>query len=48
MLMIGIAVTAALAMPATAQKRVTAEQVLNLLHGLCERDYTTACIRLVL
>jgi hypothetical protein len=45
-LMIGVAVTVALTMPATAQKKVTVEQVLTQLHGLCERDYTPACIRL--
>ena len=45
-LIIGIAVTAALTMPAAAQKRVTVEQVLNQLHSLCQRDYAPACIRL--
>jgi hypothetical protein len=43
--LIGIAVTVALTIPAAAQK-VTVEQVLTQLHGLCERDYTPACIKL--
>jgi hypothetical protein len=39
-LMVGITVTVALTMPAAAQKRVTVEQVLTQLHGLCEGEYT--------
>jgi len=45
-LMIGIALTVMLTMPAAAQRKITVEQVLTQLQGLCERDYTPACIRL--
>jgi hypothetical protein len=44
-LIIGSALMLALTMPAAAQKRVTVEQALTQLHGLCERDYKPACIR---
>jgi hypothetical protein len=36
----------ALTMPAAAQQRVTPEQALTQLHGLCEQDYTPACIKM--
>lgn len=42
---IGIALMLAFASPAMAQKR-TVEEVLTQLHGLCERDYKPACIRM--
>jgi hypothetical protein len=35
----------ALAMPAAAQQKVSPEQALTQLHGLCERDYKPACIK---
>ena len=35
-----------LAMPAVAQKKVTVEQAVGQLYGLCDRDYKPACIRL--
>jgi hypothetical protein len=41
---IAIALTLALVTPATAQK-VTVEQALTQLYGLCGRDYKPACIR---
>ena len=31
---------------ATAQKKVTVEQALAQLHGLCEQDYKPACMKL--
>jgi len=36
----------ALIKPAAAQKRISVEQALTQLHGLCERDYKPACIKL--
>jgi hypothetical protein len=45
-LIVASALMLALTMPATAQKKVTVEQALTQLHGLCERDYTPACIKL--
>ena len=45
-LMVGSILMVALTMPAMAQKRVTVEQALTQLHGLCGRDYKPACIRL--
>jgi len=44
-LIIGIVLIFALTTPATAQKR-SAQEVLTQLHGLCERDYKPACIKL--
>jgi hypothetical protein len=41
---IGIALMLVLTTPAAAQK-VTVEQALTQLYGLCERDYKPACIR---
>ena len=31
---------------ATAQKKITVEQALAQLHGLCEQDYKPACMKL--
>ena len=42
--MIGIVLTLALTTPVAAQK-VTVEQALTQLYGLCERDYKPACIK---
>ena len=44
-LIIGVAFVIAANTSAAAQK-VTAEQALTQLHGLCERDYKPACIKL--
>jgi hypothetical protein len=44
-MIIGTAVSLALIVPAAAQQRVTPEQALTQLHGLCERDYKPACIK---
>lgn len=41
---VGIALALALTTPAVAQK-VTVEQALTQLYGLCERDYIPACIK---
>jgi hypothetical protein len=43
-LIIGIGLMFVLTMPAAAQK-VTVEQALTQLHGLCDRDYKPACIK---
>lgn len=40
------ALVLALDTPAIAQEKVTVEKALAQLHGLCERDYTPACIKL--
>ena len=45
-LIAGIILMLALTAPEAAQKRVTIEQALTQLNGLCERDYKPACIRL--
>lgn len=45
-LIIAGALMFALNAPAAAQKRASVEQALTQLHGLCERDYTPACIKL--
>ena len=45
-LIIVSALVLALNTPAAAQKKVTVEQALAQLHGLCERDYTPACMKL--
>ena len=44
-LIIGSILMLALTTPAAAQKRVTVEQALAQLYGLCERDYKPACIK---
>jgi hypothetical protein len=44
-LIIGSALLLALTTPATAQKKVSVDQALTQLNGLCERDYKPACIR---
>jgi len=44
-LIVASALMLALTMPATAQKKVTVEQALTQLNGLCERDYKPACIK---
>jgi hypothetical protein len=43
-LIIGIGLMFLLTMPAAAQK-VTVEQALTQLRGLCDRDYKPACIK---
>jgi hypothetical protein len=45
-LIIASALLLALNTPAVAQKKVTVEQVLTQLHGLCEGGYTPACFKL--
>ena len=44
-LIIGSALMLALTTPAAAQKKVSVEQALTQLQGLCERDYKPACIK---
>jgi hypothetical protein len=44
-LIIVSALMLALITPAVAQKKVTVEQALTQLYGLCERDYTPACFK---
>jgi hypothetical protein len=44
-LIIGIVLIFALTTQATAQKR-SVQEVLTQLHGLCQRDYKPACIKL--
>jgi hypothetical protein len=44
-LIIGSALLLALTTPATAQKKVSVDQALTQLNGLCERDYKPACIK---
>jgi hypothetical protein len=39
------AAVVALATPAAAQGRVSIEQALTQLNGLCEKDYKPACIK---
>jgi hypothetical protein len=41
-----ILILALVATPAAAQKKVTVEQALTQLYGLCDRDYKPACIKL--
>ena len=43
---IAVALMFALTMHAAAQKKVTVEQALAQLHGLCEQDYKPACMKL--
>ena len=43
---IAAALMLALTTHAAAQKKITVEQALAQLHGLCERDYKPACIKL--
>ena len=45
-LMAASTLTLALTIPAAAQKKVTVDQALAQLHGLCDRDYKPACIKL--
>jgi hypothetical protein len=46
-LIIGTVLTLALNAPAAAQKeKITVEKALSQLHGLCERDYKPACMKL--
>jgi hypothetical protein len=44
-LIICVALMLTLTTPAAAQKKVSAEQALTQLNGLCERDYKPACIK---
>jgi len=44
-LIIAIGFVFAVNTSAAAQKKVTVEQALTQLHGLCERDYKPACIK---
>jgi len=44
-LIIAIGLVLAVDTSAEAQKKVTVEQALSQLHGLCERDYKPACIK---
>ena len=43
---IAVALMVTLTMHAEAQKKVTIEQALGQLHGLCEQDYKPACMKL--
>jgi hypothetical protein len=43
---IGSVLVLALNVPAVAQQRRPAPEVLERLHGLCEQDYKPACIKL--
>jgi hypothetical protein len=46
-LVIGTVLTLALSTPVAAQKtKITVEKALGQLHGLCERDYKPACMKL--
>ena len=45
-LIIAVALILTLTTHTTAQKKVTVEQALAQLHGLCEQDYKPACIKL--
>ena len=45
-LIIAVALMFTLTTHATAQKKVTVEQALAQLHGLCEQDYKPACMKL--
>ena len=43
---IAVALMFTLTTHATAQKKLTVEQALAQLHGLCEQDYKPACMKL--
>ena len=43
---IAVALMFTLTTHAAAQKKVTVEQALAQLHGLCEQDYKPACMKL--
>jgi hypothetical protein len=45
-LMLAGALLLAFTAPAASQKKITVEQALAQLYGLCDRDYKPACIKL--